>query len=228
MTKFLKPLLLIATIMMIVSAEIATAAGPVQASKRMLEYTYSKTDILFHKNIRKNAPEPRTQQEFEALHRRADEGDADSNYLLSDLYILETEFNSYYDSDLISEEESKRRVSESLHFLQRSLDINPVHPLALNRAGINYEMGRVVPKDMKKAVYYFDRASRSGNGVAAHHLFEIYMVGFEGISKNTAKARYYADLAKELGSSFHEYTTKHWDETLKYYERFDKVQTEKP
>ncbi|HGN1153428.1 TPA: hypothetical protein ACKRPB_006583, partial [Pseudomonas aeruginosa] len=111
--KFLKPLLLIATTMMIVSAEIATAAGPIQASKRMLEYTYSKTDILFCKDIRNNAPEPRTQQEFEALHRRADEGGADSNYLLSDLYILETEFNAYYNSDLVSEVESKRRASES-------------------------------------------------------------------------------------------------------------------
>ncbi|HFJ0420693.1 TPA: tetratricopeptide repeat protein [Pseudomonas aeruginosa] len=226
--KFLKPLLLIATTMMIVSAEIATAAGPIQASKRMLEYTYSKTDILFCKDIRNNAPEPRTQQEFEALHRRADEGGADSNYLLSDLYILETEFNAYYNSDLVSEVESKRRASQSLRFLQRSLDINPAHPLALNRAGVNYEMGRVVPKDMKKAVHYFDRAARSGNGVAAHRLFEIYMIGYDDISKDTAKAHYYADLAKELGSNFHKYTTTHWDETLKYYERFDKVQTKKP
>lgn len=45
--KFLKPLLLIATTMMIVSAEIATAAGPIQASKRMLEYTYSKQTFYF-------------------------------------------------------------------------------------------------------------------------------------------------------------------------------------
>lgn len=218
----LKSLLLIATTVMVTNSGITTAAEPVQASKRMLDYSYSGMDILFYGEIRNHAPEPRTQQEFEALHAKAGKGDADSNYLLSDLYALETTLNAYYDPNIVSEEESERRINQSLRFLQRALDLNPRHPLALNRAGINHEMGTPFPKDMSRAVYYYDLAARSGNGSAAHHLFEIYMAGRDGISKDIAKARYYAEKAKDLGSNFHKYTTAHWDETVEYYERFDK------
>ncbi|CAB3888589.1 hypothetical protein LMG26846_03878 [Achromobacter insuavis] len=214
----LKPILLIATTLMIANPGAAAAGEPVQASKRMLEYSYSKMDILFYRDIRSRAPEPRTQQEFETLHKKAEEGNADSNYLLSDLYALETTLNAHYNPDIISESESQRRIKESLHFLLRSLALNPRHPLALNRAGINHEMGVPFPKDMNKAVYYYDLAAQNGNGAAAHHLFEIYMADRDGIPKDVDKARHYAEQAKDLGSNFHRYTTAHWDETVKHYE----------
>ncbi len=222
MTKLLGYLLFVATTVMIVNPETTIAAAPIQASARMLQYKYWKMDIVFGEDIRARAPEPRTQQEFEALHRKASEGGPDSNYLLSRLYMMETPMNLEYDPSIVSEEQTKFHIKEGLRFLQRTLQLNPRHPLALYRTGVAYESGKVVPKDYEKAIYYYDLAARNGFGYAAHNLFEVYMIGYGGIPKDTAKARFYADLAKELGSNFHKYTTENWDDTLKYYERFDK------
>ncbi len=213
--------------MMVVGASLTNAAEPVQASKKMLQYKHWEMDIVFG-DIRVRAPEPRTQQEFEALHRKANEGDPDSNYLLSRLHIVETPLNSTYDASVVSEEQTNFHIKEGLRFLQRTLQLNPRHPLALYRTGADYELGTLVPQDYEKAIYYYDLAARNGFGYAAHKLFKVYMIGYGGIPKDTAKARFYADLAKKLGSSFHKYTTENWDDTLKYYERFDKQQTTKP
>ena len=222
--KFFRTLTLLMAILMMTTPLSTHAADRLIASERMLSYRYSDTDLLFTPTIRDRAPEPSTQSEFAQLHDKAERGDADSNYLLYELYLLETTYNARYIPHGMPDQESEQRIKMALDFLERSLALNPRHPLALYCAGVNHEVGKIVEKNLPKAVQYFDLAAQNGNGVAAHRLFEIYMIGYEDIPKDVIKARYYAEMAKRLGSRFHENTTQHWDETLKYYERFNKVE----
>lgn len=188
------------------------------ASKRMLSYTYNKEYLLYDSDIRRNAPEPRTQQEFELTYSDAGKGKADSNYLLYNLYIFESNNNYFYGKKPLPYDLSMANTKSALYFLNKTLELDPRHGLALEAMGINYEVGIMQEKNLNRAIYFYDRAAESGNIVAANKLFEIYIGGYESTPKNFNRARHYSEMAARFGSDIHKHINNNWDETLKYYE----------
>lgn len=188
------------------------------ANNRMLSYTYNKDDLFYAADIRRNAPEPRTQTAFEQLYENAENGDADSNFLLYKLYICESNYNYHYEKNPLPYDLNKANTKRALYFLNKTLDLNRQHPLALEAMGVIYGDGVIQKKDLHRAVYFYDRAAESGNLRAAHRLFEMYIAGYENIPKDVIKARHYSQLASKFGSEIHKQINDHWDETLKHYE----------
>lgn len=210
-------LFLMVTIMLGGQVYASTNEHPI-ASNRMLQYTYNEADLFYDEDIRRNAPEPRAQQEFEQVYVNAKNGDADSNYLLYKLYLYESNHNAYYEKNPLPNSVSMTNTERALHFLNKALDLNPQHRLALEAMGVNYEVGIMQEKNLNRAIYFYDRAAKSGNIVSANKLFEIYIGGYETIPKDTKKARHYSEIASKFGSEIHKHINNHWDETLKYYE----------
>jgi len=66
--------------------------------------------------------------------------------------------------------------------------------------GINYFLGRGIPKGIEKSVYWYQRAIEQGHSKAPFNLAIIYAKG-EGIDKNLQIALKYFKLSAERGNS---------------------------
>jgi len=70
--------------------------------------------------------------------------------------------------------------------------------------GVQYLLGRGVPKDNEKALYYFSEAAEQGDPLAQNELGFMYAAG-KGTPRDYKKAYYYYDLAAKHGLASAQY-----------------------
>ncbi len=73
---------------------------------------------------------------------------------------------------------------------------------ALSMLGAMYQLGTGVPFDGKKAVELLSKAVSLGDGVAAHNLGTIYIMGLPGVEKDAQLSKKYYRMAKDMGAQF--------------------------
>lgn len=70
--------------------------------------------------------------------------------------------------------------------------------------GVMYHFGQGVPRDIEKAIKFYELAASQDNCVALHNLSHIYSLGI-GVQKDELKAFEYIKRAANLGSCEHQY-----------------------
>ena len=65
--------------------------------------------------------------------------------------------------------------------------------------GINYSLGRGIPKEIEKSIYWYQRASEQGHSKAPFNLAIVYARG-EGVSQDLTTALKYFKLSAERGN----------------------------
>lgn len=73
---------------------------------------------------------------------------------------------------------------------------------ALGMLGLAYQVGLGVELDGPLAVKYLQQAAELGDSTSAHNLGTIFVTGLPGVKSDAQKAKYFYDLAKELGAKF--------------------------
>ena len=114
--------------------------------------------------------------------RGADEGFADAQWLLGELYL---------NSDIVGISPSKAAASFSKAALQE-------HPEALYSLATLYQTGQGVEKNAAGAADLYTLAAIAGNARAALRLAEMHETG-DGIPANADEAAFYTVIAAELG-----------------------------
>lgn len=64
-----------------------------------------------------------------------------------------------------------------------------------------YTEGKIVPKQIQKALYYLDKLAYKGNALAATNLGDIYYTG-DGVPKDIGKAAYYYEIGAKAGNIY--------------------------
>ena len=122
------------------------------------------------------------------LMRRADAGDAKSQYMFA-LYLLRESDYSYRKDLSLSE------VQRAIRYLQLSAVQGYDNGIAADDLGAIYYDGKVVPKDYKKAKLWFTTALLKGIPTAAYKLGECAYNGYGGEVDYEKAAEYYLQAA---------------------------------
>lgn len=144
------------------------------AITKKFEYPYSQINRY-----------PENLEEFILVHKLADEGVAQYNYILGEIYG---------DHRL---DKGEADYKASLHYYEKSIQLYERHAGALLGLGVLYQRGLGTTKDIKKAVELYEKAGDAGAAIAYNNLSVLYALGKE-IPQDFNKAKLYSQNA-EIG-----------------------------
>ena len=181
-------------------------------SYRMLNFSFSKVEVKYNKKLISLLVLPKTPKDFFELQKKANKGDAASNYLL---------FFLYYDDSNCSEKSTVLRKEPhencfiALDYLNKSVEINPKFEAGLYKLAYFNQQGIGMTVDVKKSANYYQQVvilEGSYRHIAMRELSNMYLYDFQ----QTDKAKYYINLCAKEGDELCKFMDSSWDRTLKY------------
>lgn len=112
-------------------------------------------------------------ENFNEIRRKAENGDAESQYKLAKLYLSES---------------ANLTVDKEKAFYWANKSAEQGYPPAYNFLGTSYYVGTGVEKNPQKAVEYYEKAIQKGEVQAMYHLAVLYYFGEDGVKPDYEKA----------------------------------------
>lgn len=148
-------------------ADLAVTEGQQEEKKGF--FSFMNFDFWNKSTVEENKTED---DSFEALLKKADEGDLDSQILVGYLYLY-------------GEQGVERDYKKALKYYTKAAEQND--KIAVNNLGSLYYSGIGTKRDSRKAAELFQKASDLGNSEASVNLAFIYLTGM-GMTPNYQKA----------------------------------------
>lgn len=100
---------------------------------------------------------------------------------------------------ILAEKDRYHPAQEIIELLE--LAAKQGHPEAAYELGLIFELGKIIPNDFQRAVYWYQQAANLGNSFAQNNLGKMYEDG-RGTDKNILRARECYQKSADLGNSW--------------------------